>query len=130
MAEDGEVTLQMRGDDGVPLVLGHVEQHPLAQDPGHGHDPVDPSPPLDGGVHDPFTARHRAHVLGDGQRLAAGRLTGQRAGPADAASGSGDDHGLAVEEPCHLLSSGDLASESARTPTPVVAAARTQGQTA
>ena len=74
VTEHREVTLQVCGDDGVPLVLGHVEQHPLAQDAGHGHDPVDPPPPLDGGVHDPLAAGHRAHVLGHGHGLTAGRL--------------------------------------------------------
>ncbi len=68
------MTLQVCGDDGVPLVFGHVEQHPLAQDAGHGDDPVDLPPPFDGGVHDPLAAGHRAHVLGHGHGLTAGRL--------------------------------------------------------
>ena len=39
--EDRERALQVGGDDRVPLVLGHVEQHPLAEDPGRADDAVD-----------------------------------------------------------------------------------------
>ena len=87
VAEHGEVALEVGGDHGVELVLGHVEQHPLAQDAGHRHHAVDAAPPLDGGVHDALAPGHGAHVLGDGHRFAAGALDLLHHGLGDLAGG-------------------------------------------
>ena len=57
---------------GVPLVLGHVEQHPLAEDAGHGHHAVDPAPALGTRPDDPLAAGQGGDALGHGDRLAAG----------------------------------------------------------
>ena len=72
--EDGEVALQMGLDDRVPLLLGHVEQHPLPQDAGHGHHPVDAAPALRAGPDDPLAAGQGGDALGHGHGLAAGGL--------------------------------------------------------
>ena len=72
--EHGEVPLQVGLDDRVPLVLGHVEEHPLPEDAGHRHHPVDPAPPLDAGADDLLAAVEGGHALGHGHRLAAGGL--------------------------------------------------------
>jgi hypothetical protein len=65
--------LEMSGDDGVPLVFGHIEEHALPQDPGHGHDAVDPAPRLEGRGNETRTGFHLRDVVGEGDRLATGR---------------------------------------------------------
>ena len=73
--EDGERALEVNAHDVVELVLGHVEQHPLAQDAGDADHAVDaartcPSPASTIAC----AAGHRRDVAGDGDRLAAGGL--------------------------------------------------------
>jgi hypothetical protein len=43
--------LEVDGDDRVPLVLRHVEDHPVAEDACHVHEDVDASPALDHLLH-------------------------------------------------------------------------------
>lgn len=69
--ENGERALEVGGDDGVPLRLGHVEEHPLAQDAGHTHDAVDAPVPGEGRVDDALAARHGGDVVRDGDGLSA-----------------------------------------------------------
>jgi hypothetical protein len=45
-ADGVEGALEVDGDDGVPLGLGHVEDHAVTQDAGHVHQDVDPAPRL------------------------------------------------------------------------------------
>ena len=47
-----EVALEVDGDDGVPLVLAHVEDHPLAQDAGAAHEDVEVAELLQGEIDD------------------------------------------------------------------------------
>jgi hypothetical protein len=72
-AEDGEGALEVGGEDGVPFLLGHVEEHPLAEDAGDAHGSVDPAVLGERGVHDAPPARHGGDVVGDGDGLAARR---------------------------------------------------------
>ena len=44
------MALEVDGDDGVPLLLGHVDQHPVAQDAGVVDQHVEVAERLDGGV--------------------------------------------------------------------------------
>ena len=87
-----------------PAIVAHVLGHGhrlaagrldlLHHGLGHGAGGVLPGQP------DTDVGHHHLGALG---------RTAQRAGPADAGARPGDDHGLAVEETCHLASSGDLA---------------------
>src|SRR5205823_7794777 len=43
-----EGALQVHGDDRVPLLLAHVEDHAVAQDAGAGDERVEAAPPLEG----------------------------------------------------------------------------------
>ena len=56
-----ERALHVRGDDRIPLLLRHVEEHAIAQDAGHVHDDVETAVRVDG------LRDHRAHrsVVGD-----------------------------------------------------------------
>jgi hypothetical protein len=54
-----ERTLEVRVDDRVPLLLGHVEDHAVAEDAGVVHDDVDASERLHSGVDNALAARHR-----------------------------------------------------------------------
>ena len=46
-AEDRERALEVGLDDRIPLLLGHVEEHPLPQDAGDAHDAVDATERVD-----------------------------------------------------------------------------------
>ncbi len=94
--EDRERALQVGGEDRVPLLLGHVEEHPFTQDPGHADDPVEPSVLRQRRLHDPLSARHRGDVVGHRDRLPARRpdLLGDR--PRDLAGRRGAVDGDAV----------------------------------
>jgi hypothetical protein len=58
----------------VPLLLGHVEDHALAQDPRAADDDVEVAEATEGGVHDRLAAGHRGAALRVGDRPAAKRL--------------------------------------------------------
>src|SRR6185503_19659885 len=67
-----EGALQVYREDGIPLLLAHVEDHPVAHDAGAGHQDVDPPEALDGGVDDAPRAVEVGHRFGIGDRLATG----------------------------------------------------------
>ena len=77
-------------DDRVPLVDGHVDQHPVPQDAGVVDQHVEPAERLDRGVDQPLGALPVGHVVAVGHGFAAGRpdlvdhLTGWAGGPAAA----------------------------------------------
>jgi len=58
-------------DDRVPLVLGHVDQHPVPEDAGVVHQDVEGAEGIHGVLNHPFGAVPAGHVLGVGDRLAA-----------------------------------------------------------
>jgi hypothetical protein len=60
------------GDDRVEVLLGHVEQHPLAQDPRDADDAVDAAPGVDRGGDDGLARTHLRDVAGDGDGRTAG----------------------------------------------------------
>ena len=64
----------MDGDDMIPLVLAHVEQHPLPQHTGRAHHAVDRTPLLDRGGDDLLTDGELRNVAGHGDRRATRRL--------------------------------------------------------
>ena len=66
------MALEMDADNVVPLLLGHVEDHPVAQDAGDVDQDVELAELLDRLIDEPLAARHARdiHVIGD--RLAAG----------------------------------------------------------
>src|SRR5437667_6620865 len=63
--------LQVHADDRVPLLLGHVEDHALAQDAGAADDDLEVAEAAQRRVDDRLTAGHRRDALGVGHRLAA-----------------------------------------------------------
>ena len=65
------MALQVGLDDCVPLILGHVEEHPLAEDASHCHHAVDPAPALDAGSNDLLSAGQGRDAFGHGNSLAA-----------------------------------------------------------
>ena len=65
------MTLEVDGDDGVPLLLGHVDQHAVAQDPGVVDQHVEVAERLHGGVDHPLAALPDGDGVGVGDRLAA-----------------------------------------------------------
>ena len=67
-----EVALQVDVDDRVPLLLGHVDEHPVAQDAGVVDQDVEVAEGLDGGVDETLAALPVGNVVGVGHRLAAG----------------------------------------------------------
>ena len=64
--------LEVNGDNVVPLLLGHVEYHAVAQDAGAAHHDVQPAEVVDGRLHDALAAVHGGHGLGAGDGGAAG----------------------------------------------------------
>ena len=69
--EHGERALEVRLDDRVPLGLGHVEEHALAQDAGDAHDAVDAAEGVDRALHDRRAALHRRDRVRVGDGVAA-----------------------------------------------------------
>ena len=61
----------MHGDDGVPVLVGHVEQHPVSRDARVVDHDVQAAL-LFGGSHQAVGGRALADVAGDGDRRAAG----------------------------------------------------------
>src|SRR5262249_18393248 len=72
-----EMPAQVHGDDGVPLLVGHVEQHPVAGDPGVVHDDVQPAQPV-GRFEQLVGGGAFADVAGDRDRLGTGLGTFRR----------------------------------------------------
>jgi hypothetical protein len=68
------VALQVHGDHGVPLLLGHVDEHTVAQDAGVVHEDVEVAERLDGGVDQALAAFPVGHVVAVGDGLAAHAL--------------------------------------------------------
>ena len=66
--------LQVRLDDRIPLILGHVEEHSLTEDAGDGYYSVDPPPSLHSGPDDLLAALEAGDTLGDGNSFATGCL--------------------------------------------------------
>jgi hypothetical protein len=71
MAGGREVALEVDGNHGVPLVLGHVHDHPVAEDSGVVDEDVEPAELLDRLPHEPFRAREVGDALAVRRRLAA-----------------------------------------------------------
>ena len=69
-----EVTLEVDVDDDVPLLFGHVEDHPVAQDAGVVDQDVQPAEVVQGLLYHPLAGGHVGDrvVVGDG--VAAGVL--------------------------------------------------------
>ena len=58
-------------DDPVPLFLGHVEDHAVAEDARVVHYDVDAAEVIEGGLHDVLAARHGGHRVVARRGLAA-----------------------------------------------------------
>ena len=86
----GEGALQVDLDDGVPLVLGHREDHPVAQDAGVVDEHVEAAEQVDRLLHQRLGAVERRHVGVVGDRHAAGRgdLVDHRLGRPGVAAGA------------------------------------------
>ena len=84
VARGGEVALQVHGDHVVPLRLGHVHDHPVAEDPRVVDEDVEPAEVVDRLLDQALGAVEVGDVLGVRRCLAAGRLDLLRrpAGPA------------------------------------------------
>src|SRR5439155_9977697 len=65
---------EMHGDHRVPLLLAHVEDHPLAEDAGAADEDVQVAKRLERGVDRGAAARHGRHALGARHRAAAARF--------------------------------------------------------
>ena len=65
------MTLEVDGDDGVPLGLGHVDDHPVAQDAGVVDQDVEVAERLDRRVDQALGAFPVGHVVGVDDGLAA-----------------------------------------------------------
>ena len=65
------MALEVDGDDGVPLVLGHVHEHPVAQDPGVVDEDVEASEVIERLPDEPRGAGEVGDVLAVRGRLAA-----------------------------------------------------------
>ena len=63
--------LQVDLDDGIPLLLGHREDHPIPEDACVVDEHVEAAEGLEGLVHQAFGTVPRADVVGVGHRLAA-----------------------------------------------------------
>ena len=83
-----ERPLEVDLDDGVPLLLGHVRQHPVAQDAGVVDHDVQVAEPLDCGVDQPLGALPGRDVVavGDGLTAHAGDLRHDLLGRAEVAT--------------------------------------------
>src|SRR5699024_5683566 len=67
----GERCLELPFDDGVPLLLGHIREHPVAQRTGIVDEPVYAAVGIDGEVKQFLSPGHRAHVGGRSDGLPA-----------------------------------------------------------
>lgn len=98
---DREVALEVNGDDRVPLLLRHVEDHPLAEDARAAHQHVEIAELAEREIDDRPAPVHRRHALRARDGLAARRadrghdLIGRfarRVAPVDADSVVVDHH--------------------------------------
>src|SRR5690606_15196131 len=71
IAGQQEMTAQVHRDDGVPVLIGHVEQHLVAGDPGVVHDDAQ-SAQVVGGLNQFVGGGPLADVAGDRHPLGAG----------------------------------------------------------
>jgi hypothetical protein len=108
-----------------PLLVGHVEEHPVARHAGVVDDHVEPPVPVDGGGHHRVGRRPLADVAGHDRRFTAttadllrgvlacsrqvvdhdpgaGLGESQRLGATEPGPGARDDRDLAVEAGAHL----------------------------
>ena len=74
LAHARERAAQVHVDDGVEVVVAHLPQHGVAQDPGVGDEDVEPPEVLDGGGDELLRGLGRAHRRDDRDGLAALRL--------------------------------------------------------
>ena len=74
MVRRSERPLEVDLDDRVPLCLGHVGEHPVAQDAGVVDDDVEPAEAVDRALHHPTGGLEVADVVGVGDGLAAHAL--------------------------------------------------------
>src|SRR5262249_30573847 len=58
-----KVALEVHGDNGIPLVLGHVHEHPVAEDPGVVDEDVEPAELVDRLPDEPFRSGEIRHGL-------------------------------------------------------------------
>src|SRR5882724_2927105 len=72
-AHGGVVALEVHPDNLVPVRLGQVEDHPVAQDAGHVDDNVQLAELVDGGPDEPFPGRDVANVAAVRHGRASGR---------------------------------------------------------
>src|SRR5439155_1546311 len=72
VADAVEGALQMHGDDRVPLLLAHVEDHPVAQDAGAGDERIETAPRLERRADDARGALPGGDRVGVGDGPAAG----------------------------------------------------------
>ena len=66
------MTLQVDSNHRIPLIFGHVEQHPFPEDASDGHDAVDTAPGVHGGTDYAAATIHRGDVVRYGDGFAAG----------------------------------------------------------
>ena len=101
MPADGEGAAQVHGDDRVELLLGHVDEHPVAEDARVVDHDVEPSEGVDRRLDDAARSGVVRDVVGVGDRLTPqGRDlvhdllcgAGVRARPIDGAAEIVDDH--------------------------------------
>ncbi len=74
MAGRGERALEMDVDDGIPFGLGHVREHPVAEDAGVVDDDVQIAEGVERRLHEPLGALEVGHALAVGDRLPTHRL--------------------------------------------------------
>ena len=77
-----EGALQVHPDDVVPLLLGHVEDHPVAQDARHVDQDIEPAELADRGLDQVLGSRVIGYVgpVGDGLAAFVGDLGGHLTG--------------------------------------------------
>ena len=66
-----EVPSQVHPHDGVPLLVGHVDQHAVAEDAGVVHEHVQVAEGVDGRLHEPARPLPVGHVVAVGDRFPA-----------------------------------------------------------
>jgi hypothetical protein len=71
VSRDREVALEVDGDHGIPLVLGHVHEHPVAEDSGVVDEDVEPAELVDRLPHEALRPGEAGDVLAIRRRLAA-----------------------------------------------------------
>ena len=101
VAGGGEVALEMDPRHRVPLLLAHVDQHPVAQEAGVAHERVEAAPRVDGLSHHGAGQRPVGHIgVVDGGRPARGGDLGGHGGGSviDAGQGAVVSHTEVVDQ--------------------------------